>query len=524
MRSIQLYDTTLRDGSQSEGVSFSLQDKLNFVQKLDSFNFDFIEGGFPNSNEKDAEFFCRIAGTELQTSVVSAFGMTRRKNTAVEKDSGVLSLLNADTEIITVVGKASLFQAAEALNIPAEENLAMVAETVQFLRDKGKRVFFDAEHFFDGWKDNPVYSLKILKAAEEAGAEVIVLCDTNGGSLPQEIAAGIQEAVRSVKIPIGIHVHNDCGLATANSLAAVENGASQVQGTINGIGERTGNTDLITVAANLSLKYRGQYSVLKPESVEQLTELSRYVYEMLNWQIPGNTPYVGKSAFAHKGGMHVSAINKNPALYEHIDPAAVGNERRILISELSGRSNIIARTRNLKIDLSPSAINDILDEVVSKENQGYQYEAADGSFDLIVRRCTNTFTEHFKRLSYHVYVEADADGVLNTVATVKLQVNSKDGAIIRHEVAEGDGPVNALDAAMRKALLPHFEVLAGMRLIDFKVRVVNSEAATEAAVRVIVESGDKESVWSTIGASENVIEASWIALADSIEYKLNKQV
>jgi len=518
MRSIQLYDTTLRDGSQSEGVSFSLQDKLNFVQKLDSYCFDFIEGGFPNSNEKDAAFFSRIADTELQTSVVSAFGMTRRKNTAAETDEGVLSLLNSGAKIITVVGKSSLFQVNVALNITAEENLAMIAETVQFLRNGGKRVFFDAEHFFDGLKDNADYAQKVLRTAEEAGAEVIVLCDTNGGCMPKEISAAVQEVIRSVKIPIGIHVHNDCGLAVANSLAAVEAGASQVQGTINGIGERTGNADLVTIAANLALKYGGHYSVLKPESIERLTELSRYVYEVLNWQIPGNTPYVGKSAFAHKGGMHVSAINKNPVLYEHIDPAAVGNERRILISELSGRSNIIARTRNMRVDLSPTAINDILDEVVSKENQGYQYEAADGSFDLIVRKCTNTFTEHFKRLNYHVYVQADETGALTTVAAVKLQIVDDE----RHEVAEGDGPVNALDFAMRKALLPHFPVLDEMRLIDFKVRVINSEAATSAAVRVIIESGDKESVWSTIGASDNIIEASWIALVDSIEYKLNK--
>lgn len=518
MRHIQLYDTTLRDGAQAEGVSFSLQDKLNFARKLDTFGFDFIEGGFPGSNEKDAEFFRRIAESDLKTAGVSAFGMTRRKGVTADQDAGLQSMLDANTQIVTVVGKASLFQVLEVINARQDENLEMVAETIEFFRKNNRRVFFDAEHFFDGWAVDPDYSIEVLKTAAKAGAEVLVLCDTNGGSMPERIFAGVQNAVETTETPIGIHVHNDCGLAVANSLVAVRAGASQVQGTINGIGERTGNADLITVAANLALKHKDEYRVLRPESIGLLTELSRYMYEMINWQIPNNSPYVGKSAFAHKGGMHVSGIARSSASYEHVDPAQVGNERRILISELSGRSNIVARTKNLKLDLDPTTINNILDEVVLKENQGYQYEVADGSFSLIVQRCTGTLKEHFKRLGYHVYVESNEDGVLETVATVKLQIDGE----TRLEAGEGDGPVSALDAAMRKALLPHYPSLNEMRLIDFKVRVINSEAATEAAVRVVVESEDKDGVWGTIGASENVIEASWIALVDSFEYKLNK--
>lgn len=518
MRHIQLYDTTLRDGAQAEGVSFSLQDKVNFAQKLDSLGFDFIEGGFPGSNDKDAEFFRRIAAADLKTSVISAFGMTRRKGIAADQDIGLQSMLKAGTQIATVVGKASLYQVIEVINARREENLEMIVETIKFFRHNNCRVFFDAEHFFDGWLADPDYSLEVLKTAALAGAEVLVLCDTNGGTMPEQIFAGVQDAVKATDRPVGIHVHNDCGLAVANSLAAVRAGATQVQGTINGIGERTGNADLIAVAANLALKYEGQYDLLRPDSVVQLTELSRYVYEMINWQIPGNSPFVGKSAFAHKGGMHVSGIARSSSSYEHIDPAAVGNERRILISELSGRSNIVARTKNLKKQLDPSTINDILDEVVKKENLGYQYEVADGSFDLIVRRCTGTLKEHFTRLGYHVYVESNEDGALETVATIKLQI----GEDTRLEAGEGDGPVSALDVALRKALFPYYPSLAEMRLIDFKVRVVNSDAAVDAAVRVVVESEDSDGVWGTIGVSENVIEASWIALVDSFEYKLNK--
>jgi len=517
MRHIQLYDTTLRDGSQAEGIAFSLQDKLQLAKKLDSLGFDFIEGGFPGSNEKDREFFQKIAENPLATTVVCAFGMTRRKGIKPEEDEGLRSLLDSQAPIITIVGKASAFQVVEVINAKLEENLQMVAETVDFFRKHGRRVFLDAEHFFDGWKDTPQYSLSVLKTAIEAGAEIVILCDTNGGSMQGLIRDGVKSIVDVVGVPVGIHAHNDCGLAVANSLIAVDAGATQVQGTINGIGERCGNANLVPIAASLALKNQGAYSVLKPDSLLYLTELSRFVYETINFQIPLHDPYVGKSAFAHKGGMHVSGIARTSVAYEHIDPEIVGNTRRILISELSGRSNIAAKTKDLNLD--PNTVKKILDEVVEKENLGYQYEAAEGSFDMIVKRCTGTYKEHFKRLSYHAKVDSNEEGVLVTVATVKLQIGDE----VRHEVAEGDGPVAALDKALRKALLPVYPSLSEMRLIDFKVRVINSEAATDAAVRVVIESEDKEgNVWGTIGVDENIIEASWIALVDSIEHKLNR--
>jgi 2-isopropylmalate synthase len=492
-------------------------DKLQLAKKLDSLGFDFLEGGFPGSNEKDAEFFQKIAEKPLDQAVVCAFGMTRRKGVKPEDDEGLRSLLDSQAPIITIVGKASAFQVVEVINAKLEENLQMVAETVDFFRKHGRRVFFDAEHFFDGWKADSQYSLSVLKTAVSAGAEIVILCDTNGGSMPELIRDGVKSVAGVVNVPVGIHAHNDCGVAVANSLIAVDAGATQVQGTINGIGERCGNANLIAIAANLALKKQGAYSVLKPDSLQYLTELSRFVYETVNFQIPLHDPFVGRSAFAHKGGMHVSGVARNSAAYEHIAPELVGNARRVLISELSGRSNIAAKTKDLNLDAE--TIQRILAEVVKKENQGYQYEAAEGSFDLIVKKCTGTFKEHFKRLNYHVYVESNERGVLVTVATVKLQIGDQ----IRHEVAEGDGPVAALDAALRKALLSVYPSLSEMRLIDFKVRVINSEAATDAAVRVVIESEDKEgNVWGTIGADENVIEASWLALVDSIEYKLNR--
>lgn len=517
MRHIQLYDTTLRDGSQAEGVAFSLQDKLQLAKRLDTLGFDFIEGGFPGSNEKDAEFFRKISEKPLATTAVCAFGMTRRKGIKPEEDDGIRSLLNSLAPIITVVGKSSAFQVTEVINAQLDENLKMVADTIDFFRKQGRRVFFDAEHFFDGWNDNPQYSLAVLKTAVESGAEIVILCDTNGGSMPELIRNGVKIVVDAVGVPVGIHAHNDCGVAVANSLVAVDAGATQVQGTINGIGERCGNANLITIAANLALKQQGAYSVLKPDSLLYLTGLSRFVYEAVNFQIPLHDPYVGKSAFAHKGGMHVSGVARNSAAYEHIVPETVGNARRVLISELSGRSNIAAKTKNLNLDAE--TVKKILDEVVQKENQGYQYEVAEGSFDLIVKRCSGTFKEHFKRLNYHVKVDSNEQGVLITEATVKLQI----GDDVRHEVAEGDGPVAALNIALHKALQPVYPSLSEMRLIDFKVRIINSEAATDAAVRVVIESEDRDgNVWGTIGADENIIEASWIALVDSIEYKLNR--
>ncbi len=516
MRRIEIYDTTLRDGAQGEGISFSTYDKLIITRRLDELGFDYIEGGYPASNEKDCEYFHKVRDLNLRTAHIVAFGMTRRKNTDVKDDAGLKALLEAGTSVITIVGKASAFQAEEVLRTTREENLRMIAETIEYLRSHGREVIFDAEHFFDGYKYDADYALTTVRVAVEAGARTVVLCDTNGGSMPDEIAEMTRKAVDILPVPVGIHCHNDSDVAVANSLAAVDAGASQVQGTINGFGERCGNADLISVVANLRLK-KG-YDVLLPESLRHLTALSRFVYETVNMPYRNNQPYVGRGAFAHKGGMHVSGVNRAPVSYEHIDPQLVGNERRILVSELSGRSNIMAATAKLNIQADPKILERILAKVVSREHAGYQYEAAQGSFDLLVKQCLGTFKPHFERLAYRVNIETESDGRIVTEATVKIRVGDE----IRHEVAEGDGPVNALDAAMRKALNGTYPSLATMQLVDYKVRVINSQAGTAAGVRVMIESRDETDSWGTVGVSENIIEASWIALADSYEYKLCK--
>ncbi len=512
-----MYDTTLRDGSQAEGVSFSLQDKLLLTARLDSLAFDYVEAGYPASNDKDAQYFGRIDHSKLKHATVCAFGMTRRKQARAEDDAGLAALVRAGTKTVTIVGKSSAFQTRDVLRTTLEENLAMIAESIAFLRAAGKEVIFDAEHFFDGWKRDAKYGLRVLSAAAEAGAKMIVLCDTNGGSMPEEVAEITRAVVGQLQVPLGIHCHNDCGLAVANSLAAVDSGAVQVHGTINGFGERCGNADLIAVIANLGLKKTG-YEVLDGNGLRYLTELSRYVYEMVNMNFPLQQPFVGRSAFAHKGGMHVSGVARVAASYEHVDPERVGNERRILVSELSGRSTIAAMTAKHNIQHDRKLMDKILARVVSKEHAGYQFEAAEGSFELLVKQCAGSFRPHFERLTYRVNIETEADGRVVSEATVKIRV----GDVVRHEVAEGDGPVNALDAAMRKALNGSFPNLRDMHLVDYKVRVINSEAGTAAGVRVVIESHDKNDVWGTVGVSENIIEASWIALVDSYEYKLCK--
>jgi 2-isopropylmalate synthase len=523
MRRIQLYDTTLRDGSQGEGVSFSLQDKLLVARRLDELGFDFVEGGYPLSNEKDAAFFQRIQDSQLAHTRICAFGMTRRKGVAPADDPGMRALIESGAQTVTIVGKTHDFHVTDVLRVTLEENLAMIFETVEYFRSQGREVIYDAEHFFDGLKANREYALQTVQAAARAGAAIIVLCDTNGGSMPEEIAELTRVAIEALPVPVGIHCHNDCELAVANSLAAVDAGAIQVQGTINGLGERCGNADLVSVAANLALKKTG-YEVLLPGSVERLTELSRYVYELANLNHRNNQPFVGLSAFAHKGGMHVHAINRAASSYEHIAPERVGNSRRVLVSELSGRSNIEVLTHKHGLHQDRALLDKILARVVELENQGYQFEAAEASFDLLVRKTAGTYTPHFERLNFHVSVEAGAhdhtngNPIVTTEATVKLRVADR----MRHEVAEGDGPVNALDAALRKALREAYPSLDEMSLVDYKVRVINSEAATAAGVRVVIESRDEHDVWGTIGVSENIIEASWIALVDSIEYKLYK--
>jgi len=519
-RTIQMYDTTLRDGTQGEGISLSLEDKLQIARRLDEIGIDYVEGGYPLSNEKDVEFFRRARALNLRQAKLCAFGMTRRRGVRAEDDPGMQALLASGAPVCTIVGKTSDFHVLEVLRVSLEENLAMIGESAEFLARTGREVIYDAEHFFDGWKANRDYALTTLRTAAEAGASLVVLCDTNGGSLPEEVAAGTREAIEALRdsgVAVGIHCHNDCELAVANSLAAVDAGAVQAQGTINGFGERCGNADLISVIANLAFKKRG-YKVLPRGNLEHLTELSRFVYETANIHMRTNQPFVGQSAFAHKGGMHVHAIARATNSYEHLDPTLVGNERRILVSELSGRSNIMALTSKHNIQQNRELMDRILAQVVALENQGYVFEAAEASFDLLVRRCAGTFQPHFERIKYHVKVGTELAGSPVTEATVKIGVNG----VVKYEVAEGDGPVNALDAALRKGLHDAFPNLREMRLVDYKVRVVNSEAGTAARIRVIIESADASDLWGTVGVSENIIEASWLALVDAVEYKLCK--
>jgi len=513
---IDLYDTTLRDGSQGEGISFSLEDKLQITLRLDELGFDYIEGGYPLSNPKDIEYFQRVVDLPLRHARVSAFGMTRIKNCAVENDRGMHALRDSRAQTITIVGKTWDLHVHEILGIQEAENLAMIGDSIGWLASEGRELFYDAEHFFDGYFANPEFALRTIQAAEKAGARMVILCDTNGGRLPEEIATAVAAARQALSIPVGIHCHNDCDLAVANSLAAVSAGAVQVQGTINGLGERCGNADLVSVAANLALKKR--HEVLRGEGVAHLTELSRYVYELANMNFRSNQPFVGASAFAHKGGMHVSAVNRLPRSYEHIPPETVGNVQRILVSELSGRSNIVAKTTKFQIQGDSKLMSQILDRVKELESLGYQYEAAEASFDLLVLKLAGQYQPKFERIHYRVNVETEADSVPLTEATVKLRVDGN----VQHVVGEGDGPVDALDRALHKALAPTYPRLAEIQLVDYKVRVINSAEGTAARVRVVIESRDGRDVWSTIGVSENVIEASWLALVDSVEYKLSK--
>ncbi|HCO26007.1 MAG TPA: citramalate synthase [Gimesia maris] len=517
MARIQMYDTTLRDGSQGEGVNFSLEDKLQITAKLDEMGFDYIEGGYPLSNPKDTEYFQRVAEMDLKHAKVTAFGMTRRKEIEAKDDVGMQALRDSQAPVVTIVGKTWDLHVTEVLRVSLEENLAMIADSVAFIKSCGREVIYDAEHFFDGFRANPDYALKTIKAAADAGADIVIPCDTNGGSLPEVITKYVDLVRSEVNVPLGIHCHNDCDLATANSLAAIEHGAIQVQGTINGIGERCGNADLISVIANLVTKKEG-YSVLLDNKLHNLTELSRYVYELANMNFRSGQPFVGSSAFAHKGGMHVHAVNRIARSYEHIEPEVVGNERKVLVSELSGRSNIVAKTTKLQLDNDPELLTRILEKVQDLENEGYQFEAAEASFDLLVKKVAGTFKPHFEKIHYRVNVESDNTHEPLTEATIKLIVNGQQ----EHVVGEGDGPVNALDTALRKALCPAYPALEKMHLVDYKVRVINSAEGTAASVRVVIESRDEHKVWSSIGVSENVIEASWLALADSVEYKLYK--
>jgi 2-isopropylmalate synthase len=516
MARIHVYDTTLRDGSQGEGVSFSLQDKLNITRRLDDLGVDFIEGGYPLSNPKDFEYFQQVRRLPLRHARIAAFGMTRRKGVSPAEDTCLRALLEAETPIVTIVGKTWDLHVTAVLNTTLDENLAMIADSVAHCRAAGREVFYDAEHFFDGYRHNPEYAVQTLLAAQDAGASFLILCDTNGGSLPDAIAAAVQAVQRRVRVPLGIHCHNDCDVAVANTLAAVAQGATQVQGTINGIGERCGNADLVSVIANLALKCG--HEVLRPGSLEHLTEVSRYVYETANMNFRSGQPFVGISAFAHKGGMHTHAVARSSATYEHIDPATVGNERRILVSELSGQSTILTKTTKYDLAHDRPLMQKILARVQDLENEGYEFEAAEASFDLLVKKEAGLYEPLFERLAYRVNIEGGAEEGVCTEATVKVRV----GGQLMHTVSEGDGPVNALYEALRKALLRAYPRLEEMHLADYKVRVVNARAETAARVRVVIEWRDGANVWGTVGVSENIVEASWLALIDATEYKLFK--
>lgn len=517
---IELYDTTLRDGTQGEGISLSVPDKLAIAERLDAFGMDVIEGGWPLSNPKDVSFFEEIRKRRLRRARIAAFGSTRKAKTRTEEDANLRALLAAETPVVTIFGKSWDLHVKRALRTTPEENLAMIADSVRLLKSRGREVVYDAEHFFDGYKSNETFALKTLEAAAEAGASTIALCDTNGGSLPHEIAE-IVSAVRKrlPPIPLGIHCHNDSDCAVSNTLAAVRAGATQVQGTVNGIGERCGNVDLCSVIANLALKLG--YPVLEDGRLRELTDLSLFVYETANLTPRNSQPYVGTSAFAHKGGIHVSAIHRETSTYEHVRPEEVGNERRILVSELSGRATILGKAKDLGIleKEDPEAAARILNRVQDLEHEGYHFESAEGSFELLVREALGRRPALFEPISWRAIVEARAGGPPVTEATVQVRVAGE----AFHTCAEGDGPVNALDSALRKALEPRFPCLKEVKLVDFKVRVINTGTGTAAKVRVTIESQDPHHLWGTIGVSENIIEASWRALLESFEYKILKE-
>ena len=518
MKKVKIYDTTLRDGSQSEGVSFSLNDKLRIAQKLDEFGVHYLEGGWPGSNPKDIEFFEKVKSLKLKRIRVTAFGSTRRKDLKASADPNLKALIDSRTDTVTIFGKTWDLHVREALKATLEENLDMISDSVRYLKTRVEEVIYDAEHFFDGYKGNREYAIGTLKAAAEAGADTICLCDTNGGSLPGEIRDIIIDVGKHIKTPLGIHTHNDGELGVANTLAAVLEGCSHVQGTINGYGERCGNVNLCSVIPNLQLKMG--YSCIAPGRIKDLTYVSRYISELANMMPNMHQPFTGASAFAHKGGIHVSAVMRNPRTYEHIEPSAVGNRRRVLVSELSGRSNIIEKASEFNIDLSNNreVVTEVLDRIKSLEHEGYQFEGAESSFELIIKKALKDYKKFFTLKGFRVIVEKKEDGSSATEATIKIEVNGE----MEHTAAEGDGPVNAMDNALRKALEKFYPEIRQMRLNDYKVRVIDGKAGTLAKVRVLAESTDKADTWGTIGVSENIIEASWQAIVDGIEYMLLK--
>jgi 2-isopropylmalate synthase len=519
MKKIHIYDTTLRDGAQSEGISFSVKDKLRIAQKLDELGIDFIEGGWPGSNPKDDEFFKEAKKSlKLKISKLTAFGSTRRADTKASSDVVIKNLLKAETRYVTLFGKSWDLHVKAVLRASLKENQKMIADSAKYLKKRGRHVIFDAEHFFDGYKENPKYALDTLEAALEGGAECLVLCDTNGGNLTSQVFEIVEEVKEKINAPLGIHTHNDNDMAVANSVAAVQAGCVHVQGTFNGYGERCGNANLVSIIPALRAKL--EMECMSDFAVKELTETSRYIAEISNVKQLDAQPYVGISAFAHKAGVHVNAMLKNPRTYEHIDPEKVGNKRRMLISELSGKSSIISKAEELglSIDKTCDKASKILSHVQDLEKAGYQFELAEASLMLLMRRASEVFEKHFELQDLRVIVEKRSAGQIVSEATVKLKIGSKK----RHTVALGDGPVHALDQALRKALIDFFPSLNEMHLSDFRVRVLDEKAGTAAKVRVLIQSQDASDSWWTVGVSENIIEASWLALIDSIEYKFLK--
>lgn len=518
-QNITIYDTTLRDGAQTVGISFSVNDKLRIARELDRLNIHYIEGGWPGSNPKDDMFFSEIRKTGLSHAKIAAFGSTARHGKTPDKDDLLLSLVNSGADVLTIVAKSSLFQVTKALNIKPEENLKMISGTIAFLKDKGHKVFMDAEHFFDGFKADPDYSIKSLLAAEKAGADMVVLCDTNGGALPHEAREITERIIKEIKIPVGVHFHNDAGVAVANSIAAVMAGASSVQGTMNGYGERCGNCDLSSLLPNLVLKMG--YACIPEDSLVHLTEVSRFISETANLAHNERAPYVGDNAFAHKGGLHVSGLTRDTKTYEHVDPESVGNRRKILVSELSGKSNIEFKAKELGIELDNSVKlpKEILQKIKKLEDMGFQFESAEGSFELLIRKSTGEYIPFFTLKGFRVITEKKGASALTCEASIMVEVDG----VVEHTAANGDGPINALDNALRKALEKFYPAIKQMQLTDYKVRVLDEKEGTGAQVRVIIEQKNESGHWGTVGVSENIIEASWQAMVDGIEFMLYKQ-
>jgi len=520
MRPIELYDTTLRDGSQSEGISFSVSDKLKICEQLDLLGIHFIEGGWPGTNSKDGQFFREARKLKIKNSKLVAFGSTRHANAKASNDNILNGLLNADTEYITIFGKSWDLHVTDVFRVDLEENLRMIDDSIKYLKAKGRKVFYDAEHFFDGYNGNKEYALKTLKVAESSGADRIILCDTNGGSVTSQVFEIVEEVRGAVRTPLGIHSHNDSDMAVANSIAAVQAGCIQVQGTMNGYGERCGNANLVSVIANLKLKLGME--CVSWMTLRELTEVARFVAEIANMKLQDNQPYVGHSAFAHKAGVHVNAILKNPKTYEHVDPHAVGNHRRLLISELSGKSMIMKKAEDFNIDLGKGSLKSkkILKALQEMEGKGYHFESAEASLELLMKRVMKKLKDFFVLENFRVIIEKKKSSKMSTEATIKLKV----GKELEHTASLGDGPVNALDSALRKALKNFYPKLGEMHLTDYKVRVLDEKEGTAARVRVLIQSQDKTDSWWTMGVSENIIEASWQALIDSVEYKLLKDM